>query len=40
MLTPQRKQELALGAMGTAVVGATAGAVVSVRAARRRRSSS
>jgi hypothetical protein len=37
MLTPQRKQELALGAMGTAITGAAAGAVVSVRAARRRR---
>jgi nucleoside-diphosphate-sugar epimerase len=39
MLTPQRKQELALGAMSTAVVGAGAAAVASVRAARRRRAS-
>ncbi len=37
MLTPQRKQELALGAMGTTVVGAAAVALASVKFVRRRR---
>ena len=37
MLTPQRKRELALGAMGTTVVGAAAVALASVKFVRRRR---
>jgi hypothetical protein len=37
MITPKRKQELALGGMITATLGVVVGIVVAVRRARRRR---